>query len=77
MKINAKTIMMRYVYVNGVYPTLEIWTKDFGYERSYYYRVKKQLEKINYKERCHEDESLCPFNDTVSKLFGTNSKEAI
>ena len=71
MKVNAKTIMMRYVYVNGDYPTLELWTKEFGYERSYQYRLKKQLEQINYKERCHEDENLCPFNEAVSKLFRT------
>lgn len=75
MKINAKTIMMRYVYVNGVYPTVEIWTKEFGYDRSYYYRIKKQLEQINYKERCHEDESLYPFNDTVSILMGIRPKD--
>lgn len=69
--MNAKTLMMKYVYVNGDYPTLELWTKEFGYERSYYYKTKKALQQINYKERCHEDESLYPFNDTTSKLFGT------
>ena len=72
--MNAKTLMMKYVYVNGDYPTLEFWTKNFGYERSYYYKTKKALQQINYKERCHEDESLYPFNDTVSILMGIGPK---
>lgn len=72
--MNAKTLMMKYVYVNGDYPTLEFWTKNFHYERSYYYKTKKALQQINYKERCHEDESLYPFNDTVSILMGIKPK---
>ena len=73
--MNAKTLMMKYVYVNGDYPTLEFWTKNFRYERSYYYKTKKALQQINYKERCHEDESLYPFNDTVSILMGIKPKD--
>lgn len=70
MKIGAKELMMRYVYVNGDYPSVETFTKEFGYERSYYYRIKKQLETINYKEHCHDENSECPFNEAVSVLFG-------
>lgn len=73
--MNAKTLMMKYIYVNGDYPTLELWTKEFGYERSYYYKTKKALQQINYKERCHEDKSLYPFEDTVSKLLGVRPKD--
>lgn len=58
MKLTGKNLMKFEIIKTGDYPSMETFTKKYGFDKSYYYKIKKELEREKFKETRYIDEKL-------------------